>query len=83
MLYPVELQAQLWPCPNIILPRRPRPASPRAEHEIPHLGSVYRETISDARLKTVSDHVRGWLFPATKPTGESGATDVRPANGRG
>jgi hypothetical protein len=44
---------------------------------------VYRETISDARLKTVSDHVRGWLFPATKPTGESGATDVRPANGRG
>ncbi len=30
-------------------------------HEVPHMSSVYRETISDARLKAVSDHVRGWL----------------------
>jgi integrase len=32
-------------------------------HEIPHMSSVYRETISDERLKAVSDHVRRWLFP--------------------
>jgi integrase len=32
-------------------------------HEIPHMSSVYRETISDARLKAVADHVRAWLFP--------------------
>jgi integrase len=31
-------------------------------HEVPHMSSVYRETISDARLKAVSDHVRKWLF---------------------
>jgi hypothetical protein len=31
-------------------------------HEVPHMSSVYRETISDARLKAVSDHVRRWLF---------------------
>jgi integrase len=32
-------------------------------HEVPHMSSVYRETISDARLKAVADHVRAWLFP--------------------
>jgi integrase len=32
-------------------------------HEVPHMSAVYRETISDARLKAVSDHVRAWLFP--------------------
>jgi hypothetical protein len=26
------------------------------------MSSVYRETISDARLKAVTDHVRAWLF---------------------
>jgi integrase len=31
-------------------------------HEVPHMSTVYRETISDARLKAVTDHVRGWLF---------------------
>jgi integrase len=31
-------------------------------HEVPHMSSVYRETISDARLRAVTDHVRGWLF---------------------
>jgi integrase len=35
-------------------------------HEVPHMSSVYRETISDERLKAVSDHVRSWLFPAPK-----------------
>lgn len=31
-------------------------------HESSHMSSVYREKISDARLKAVSDHVRAWLF---------------------
>src|SRR5262249_17866139 len=31
-------------------------------HEVPHMSSVYRETISDGRLKAVADHVRQWLF---------------------
>src|SRR5262249_42403218 len=31
-------------------------------HEVPHMSSVYRETISDERLKAVTDHVRKWLF---------------------
>lgn len=31
-------------------------------HEVPHMSSIYRETISDARLKAVTDHVRFWLF---------------------
>jgi hypothetical protein len=32
------------------------------------MSAVYRETISDARLKAVTDHVRGWLFPLQAPT---------------
>jgi integrase len=31
-------------------------------HEVPHMSSVYRETISDERLKAVADHVHDWLF---------------------
>lgn len=31
-------------------------------HEVPHMSSVYRERISDERLKAVADHVRHWLF---------------------
>jgi integrase len=31
-------------------------------HEVPHMSSVYRETISDGRLRAVTDHVRAWLF---------------------
>jgi integrase len=36
-------------------------------HEVPHMSAVYRETISDARLKAVADHVRRWLFAADGP----------------
>jgi integrase len=36
-------------------------------HEVPHMSSVYRETISDARLRAITDHVRAWLFPTSRP----------------
>jgi integrase len=32
-------------------------------HEMPHMSTVYRETISDDRLKAVTGHVHAWLFP--------------------
>ncbi len=35
-------------------------------HSRGDMASVYRERISDERLKKVADHVRGWLFPKTK-----------------
>jgi integrase len=35
-------------------------------HESPHISSVYRETISDERLRAVAKHVRAWLFRPTK-----------------
>jgi integrase len=44
-------------------------------HEVAHMSSVYRETISDQRLKAVTDHVRKWLFgePSPKaPSSDSG-----------
>jgi integrase len=31
-------------------------------HESPHMSSVYRERISDERLRAVTDYVRAWLF---------------------
>jgi integrase len=31
-------------------------------HESSHMSTVYRETISDARLKAIAEHVRNWLF---------------------
>jgi integrase len=31
-------------------------------HEVPHMSAVYRETISDARLKAVAEHVHNWLL---------------------
>jgi integrase len=45
-------------------------------HEVPHMSTVYRETISDERLKAVTDHVRAWLFPAKDAAGAR-----RPATG--
>jgi integrase len=31
-------------------------------HESPGMGSNYRQSISDDRLKAVSDHIHLWLF---------------------
>jgi integrase len=31
-------------------------------HEVPNMASVYRERISDERLRAVTDHVHAWLF---------------------
>jgi integrase len=36
-------------------------------HSSPGMSSAYRETISDARLKAVTDHVHDWLYPETAP----------------
>jgi integrase len=49
-------------------------------HEVPHMSSVYRETISDARLKAVVDHVRQWLFGAAAApvAGENPVTQPSP-----
>jgi hypothetical protein len=41
-------------------------------HEVPHMSSVYSETISDARLRAVADHVHAWLFPPAKPAAAEG-----------
>jgi integrase len=41
-------------------------------HEVPHMSSVYRETISDERLQAVTDHVRTWLFGSPGMKVESG-----------
>jgi integrase len=37
-------------------------------HEVAHMSSVYRETISDERLRAVTDHVHAWLFPPAAAT---------------
>ena len=36
-------------------------------HEVPHMSAVYRETISDLRLRAVTEHVRKWLFGEPLP----------------
>jgi integrase len=38
------------------------------------MSAVYRERISDERLKAVTDHVRGWLF--SQAGASAGATDI-------
>jgi integrase len=44
-------------------------------HEVPHMSAIYRETISDERLKAVTEHVRSWLFGKTS-SGSIGASLV-------
>jgi integrase len=41
-------------------------------HEVPHMSAVYRETISDGRLRAVVDHVRAWLFAPSPNAGAAG-----------
>jgi integrase len=35
-------------------------------HIVPHMSSIYRQGISDERLRAVADHVRVWLFPPAR-----------------
>ncbi|HEV2968397.1 MAG TPA: hypothetical protein VGY55_00320 [Pirellulales bacterium] len=35
-------------------------------HVVPGMGTAYRETVSDERLRAVCEHVRAWLFGKTK-----------------
>jgi integrase len=39
-------------------------------HARDDMASVYRERVSDERLKAVTDHVRAWLFPPKKQGGK-------------
>jgi integrase len=49
-------------------------------HEVAHMSSHYRETIDDARLQAVANHVRTWLF--AKPAApEAAHTEVAITNG--
>jgi integrase len=41
-------------------------------HARDDMASVYRERISDERLKAISDHVRAWLFPPLNPSSPPG-----------
>jgi hypothetical protein len=47
-------------------------------HEVAHMSSVYRERISDDRLKAVTDHVRAWRFePKVKGSTNGTADEAR------
>jgi integrase len=48
-------------------------------HEVAHMSSVYRERISDERLRAVVAHVRAWLYPPAKEEAKDTATEVAPA----
>jgi integrase len=55
-------------------------------HALDDMATVYRERISDERLKAVTDHVRAWLFPSVgaankvnKGKGRKAADDTPPA----
>jgi integrase len=48
-------------------------------HEVPHMSAVYRETISDARLRAVVEHVRAWLFPPANAQAATAAGAAGPA----
>jgi integrase len=42
-------------------------------HEVPNMSAVYREKISDERLRAVVNHVRAWLFPPAEPAANTEA----------
>ena len=44
-------------------------------HERGDMASVYRERISDDRLRNVTDHVRAWLFPEAGDDTDHGEAD--------
>jgi integrase len=50
---------------------------PAVDHIMGHarddMASVYRERISDERLRAVSGHVRAWLFAELEPSAETPA----------
>jgi hypothetical protein len=51
-------------------------------HESTHMSSVYRERISDERLRAVVDHVHAWLFAPeqeNKPRRKASAAAVASA----
>jgi integrase len=49
-------------------------------HENGHMSSVYRQTISDDRLRAVADHVRGWLYSESFSSAQAGlARQVDPS----
>jgi integrase len=52
-------------------------------HEVPHMSSVYRETISDERLRAVTDHVRAWLFRPENAAATSAAAPAVDTEARG
>jgi hypothetical protein len=43
-------------------------------HARDDMASVYRERISDARLRAVADHVRKWLFAEPSPKSSTPAS---------
>ena len=45
-------------------------------HEVAHMSSVYREGVSDERLKAVADHVREWLF-GTRESAEAACASAQ------
>jgi integrase len=47
-------------------------------HEVPHMSAVYRETISDARLRAVANHVRAWLFADSDGSSDSDGGNAAP-----
>jgi integrase len=52
-------------------------------HEVPHMSSVDRETISDERLRAVAERVRTWLFAPNEDRPKSEGKGVAEESGAG